>query len=289
MKKIWLNNKLVNDNQAKVSIWDRGFLYGDGVYETVRVYDGKIFRAEGHWKRLDHSLQGIRLKVPWSHSYLTNACLKTVRGNRLKECLVRVTISRGIGELGYDPSTCGKPTLVVLALPVRSDLSQLWKKGVKIAIVKVRRNHPYALNPAIKSTNCLNGIFAKMDSLKKGAFEGVFLNLDGFLAEGTISNIFIVKGGILKTPALQDGLLDGVTRGGVIETASKYGIKILQTHIKPFEVLSTDEAFLTSTTMEVMPVVKVDKKAIGNGTPGHLTLFLQRRFRELVQKELNLG
>lgn len=286
MRKIWLNTKLVSEPEAKVSVWDRGFLYGDGVYETVRVYDGKIFRAAEHWKRLDHSLAGIHLKIPWSHGFLTRAALSTLKANRLKECLVRVTISRGVGELGYDPSTCKKPTLAVLALPVRKDLIELWQKGVKIAIVKVRRNHPASLNPAIKSTNCLNGIFAKMESLKKGAFEGLFLNLDGHLAEGTISNIFIVKSGILKTPALDCGLLDGVTRGAVIETAKKSDFQVFETRIKPFELFEADEAFLTSTTMELMPVIQVDRKKIGSGQPGPVTKFLHEQFRELLRKEL---
>lgn len=287
-KKIWFNSKIVPDSKAKVSIWDRGFLYGDGVYETVRVYEGKIFRAEGHWKRLDNSLRGIQLKIPWSHSYLTRACLSTIRANRLKECLVRVTISRGVGKLGYDPATCKKPTLVILALPVRSDLDELWSNGVKVEIVNVRRNHQKSLNPALKTTNCLNGILAKMESLKKGAFEGVFLNLDGYLAEGTISNIFIVKNGIVKTPVLECGLLDGVTHSAAIECAKKVNVKVLETKIKPFEVYNADEVFLTSTTMELMPVVQVNGKKIGNGRPGTLTKFLHKEFRKLLKKELKI-
>lgn len=288
MQKIWLNNKIVPNKDANISIWDRGFLYGDGVYETVRVYGYKIFRAEKHWKRLAQSLKGIHLSIPWSYSYLTRACVETVRANRLKECLVRVTISRGSGELGYDPSTCKKPTLVIFALPVRNDLSQLWEKGVKVAVAKIRRNHPRSLDPAIKSTNCLNGILAKMDSLKKNAFEGVFLNLDGYLAEGTISNISVIKEGVIKTPPLKCGILDGVTRSAMIEISKQEKIKVRETYIKYHELLAADEVFLTSTTMEVMPVTNVDGKRIGDGTPGAITRILQEKMKHLIQEELDL-
>lgn len=287
-KKIWLNNKIVSESQAKVSVWDRGFLYGDGVYETLRVYQGKIFRAKEHWKRLNHSLEGLRLKIPWTAQKLTEFCTKTARANRLQECLIRVTITRGVGELGYDPATCKKPTLAILAVPVRSDLEELWKKGVKISIAKTCRNHPKTLNPSVKSINCLNGIFAKMESLKKNAFEGLFLNLDGYLAEGTISNIFLIKSGILKTPSLDCGILNGVTRNAVIETAKNSDFQVLETRIKPFELFEADESFLTSTTMELMPVVQVDNKKIGSGKPGPITKFLHVKFRELLSKELKL-
>lgn len=288
MKKIWLNNKLVPESHAKISILDRGFLYGDGAYETVHVYQRKIFRAEQHWKRLDHSLKGIQLKISWSHNYLTRACMSIIRANKVEEGLVRVTISRGMGKLGYDPATCKKPTLVVLSTPVRSDLEQLWRNGVKIALVGVRRNHLKSLSPALKTTSCLNGILAKIESLKTDAFEGILMNLEGYLAEGTISNIFVVKSGILKTPALECGLLDGVTRAAVIEVARKAKVKVVETRVKPAELFNADEAFLTSSTMETMPIVKVNGKPIGSGKPGALTNFLHDKFRELLRKELKL-
>ena len=281
MKKIWLHNKLVPAAQAKVSVLDRGFLYGDGVYEAVRVYQGKIFRAHHHWKRLAGSLKAIHMKIPWSGDYLTKACLATAKANGLPEALVRVTLSRGEGDLGYDPRTARHPTLTVIATPIRSDMAQLWKNGVKVKIVKVRRNHVKSLNPAIKHTNALNGILAKIEALKSGAFEGVFLNLDGNLAEGTISNIFIVKAGRIKTPSLDCGILDGVTRRSVIELARKNGIKLFETRILLKELLAADEVFLTSTTMEVMPVT-------GIGAPGPVTRLLQASLRDLIAKELRL-
>ena len=288
MKKIFLHNKLVPLSRAKVSVLDRGFLYGDGVYEAVRVYRNKIFRAEQHWKRLDGSLRSLRLKAPWSRRQLTRACLATARANGLSEALVRVTISRGVGELGYDPSTCGRPTLTVIATPIKKNLPALWEHGVKADIVSIRRNHVLCLDPAIKHTNSLNGILAKMEAMRNGAFEGIFLNLDGFLAEGTISNVFIVRRGGIKTPSLDCGILDGVTRDAVIQVARKSGIKVSETHILPGEVTGADEVFLTSTTMEVMPVVCVSKHKIGNGNPCPVTRLLQRRLRALIATELNI-
>ncbi len=287
--KIWLNNKLVTDSRARISVWDRGFLYGDGVYEAVRVYEGKIFRADAHWKRLDHSLRGLAFKIPWSHASLTRACQAVLKANKLKECLLRVTISRGVGDqMGYDPSSCKNPTLTVLPSHIRSDQNMLWEKGVKVAIVGVRRNSVKSLTPAVKHTNCLNGILAKIESLKAGAFEGVFLNLNDDVVEGTISNIFAVKDGLIKTPALECGLLDGVTRAAILEVAKKEDIPAIETHLKAFEIYEADEVFLTSTTMEAMPVVQADNKKIGAGVPGPITTRIRMAVRRLIQKELNL-
>lgn len=287
-KNIWLNHKLVSEKEAKVSVFDRGFLYGDGVYETVRVYDGKIFRSEEHWKRLDHSLKGVRIRNPWTRSYLNDACRSVIRASGLNECLLRITLTRGVGVVGYDPHTCKSPTLVLFAAPIRKDLPELWKNGVRIAFARVRRNHPNSLNPAFKVTNCLNGILAKMETLEKGAFEGIFLNLDGHVAEGTISNLFIIKNGVVKTPHLNCGILDGVTRSAVIEVAKDAKIPVRETHLDTKEVLSADEVFLTSTTMEVMPVVRVEKSKIGDGKPGNLSQILHAKFRDLLKKELRL-
>ncbi len=288
MKKIWINHQLLPTNQAKVSALDRGFLYGDGVYEAVRVYQGKIFRGDGHWKRLAGSLKAVHMRVPWTGKFLTDACLKTAKANGMKEALVRVTISRGVGEIGYDPRTAIHPTLTVMATPVRADLPELWKKGVKIAVVKIRRNHVLSLNPAIKHTNALNGILAKIEALKVGAFEGVFLNLDGFVAEGTISNIFLIKNGIVKTPALSCGILDGVTRRAILEVARGCGLRVAETDIPEIDLYRADEIFLTSTTMEAMPVVRIQKRKVGSGRPGPVTALIQKKFRGLLRKELGI-
>ncbi len=288
MNRIYLNKKIVPENKALVSVLDRGFLYGDGVYETLRAYKGKLFRPERHWQRLDHSLKSIYMQIPWSHAELTRACEKTVRANPHQECLVRLTISRGVGKVGYDPASCKKPTLVIFSLPVRNDMPELWRKGVSVAVAKVRRNHPLTLNPAIKCSNCLNGILAKIESLKSGAFEGIFFNLDGSLAEGTISNVFLIKNGVLKTPALDCGLLDGVTRSLVIEAAHNLKVPVRQTKIRGSEIYAADELFLTSTTMEILGVVAADKKKIGGGTPGPISQKLHAEVRQIIQRELKL-
>ncbi|OGR88813.1 MAG: hypothetical protein A3A86_07585 [Elusimicrobia bacterium RIFCSPLOWO2_01_FULL_60_11] len=286
--RIWLQNKIVPERLAKVSVLDRGFLYGDGVYEAVRVYEGRIFRAEHHWKRLDGSLGSIHMRIPWSHSHLTAACLATARANGLSEALVRVTLSRGQGEVGYDPRSAKRPTLTVIASPIRKDLPRLWRSGVKIAVVNIRRNPMRSLSPAIKHTNALNGILAKIEALKTGAFEGVFLNLEGFVAEGTISNIFMVKRGVVKTPSLDCGILEGVTRRSVLELARKDRVRVVESRIPLKELLAADEVFLTSTTMEVMPVARIVPGRASPRTPGPVTRLLQKSLRELIAKELRL-
>ena len=240
--------------------WIVGSSMGMGSYEAVRLYAGKIFRSEAHWKRLDHSLKSIALKIPWTHSQLTQACQRTAAGNHLREALVRVTISRGAGPLGYDPRTCKHPTMTVVAQPIRSSLSMEWGKGVSAAMVQVRRNSCQSLSPAIKHTNGLNAILAKIESLKTKAFEGIFLNLEGYVTEGTISNVMLLKKGILKTPTLQSGILEGVTRKTVLEVAKKMKVPVQEKLIRPKELLNADEVFLTSTTLELMPVIKIDKK-----------------------------
>ena len=287
-KFIWLNTKILPAEKAKISVLDRGFLYGDGVYETVRLYSGHIFRAEQHWKRLDNSLKGISLPIPWAPSQITNAILKTVKKNKTPECLARITISRGVGEIGYDPTTSKKPTGMVLTSPIRPDLPKLSRTGVKIIFASVRRNHPRSLNPALKHTNCLNGILAKMEALKESAFEAVFLNLEGEIAEGTISNFFLIKNGTIKTPRLGCGILEGVTRGATLEVAKKEGFDIKETSLSLADAERADEMFITSTTMEVMPVVQAGSKKVGKGLPGPITRQLQEKLRFLIQSELKL-
>ncbi|OGR82314.1 MAG: hypothetical protein A2902_00935 [Elusimicrobia bacterium RIFCSPLOWO2_01_FULL_64_13] len=289
MNRICLNGAILPESRAKVSAMDRGFLYGDGAYEAVRVYRGRIFRADRHWRRLSRSLAALRIRVPWNGARLTKLCLATARANGLADALVRATITRGKSPLGYDPRSAKKPTLAIAASPIRNDLPELWRRGVAAAVVKIRRNPPASLDPAVKHTNSLNGILAKMESLEAGAFEGIFLNLDGFVAEGTISNLFAVRDGRLRTPSLDSGILDGVTRRAVLEIARRARIPCREARMRPEEIFRADEIFLTSTTMEVMPVVRVGRRRIGPGVPGPVTRSLQTLFRELVNKELGLG
>lgn len=286
---VWLNNKILPLEKAKISVMDRGYLYGDGVYEAVRVYEGKIFRAEHHWRRLDASAKALAIKIPWPHAVRTDACQKIIRANKLQNALLRLTVSRGVGTMGYDPSSAKHPTGTVVSSQVRSDLRNLWEKGVKVAIVHVRRNPIESLSPLIKHTNCINGILAKMEALKEKAFEGIFLNMRGYLTEGTISNLFLIKNKTIYTPELECGLLSGVTRSVMIDCAKQSGFHVKETQLRPEALLQADEAFLTSTTMEAMPIVKVSAHKIGAGRPGTITKILHRAFRQFVCRELRLS
>lgn len=296
--KAFLNNRLLDEKDARVSVFDRGFLYGDGVYETVRAYQCRIFRWDEHDRRLRQSARRIALKCPWSSAYLQQAIQKTLRANGRPDASVRITISRGPGPLGLDPRTCPRPTLALLLHPDRP-LEKLWKAGVSIGIVRVRRNHPACLDPRIKSNNSLNAILAKMEAQRMGVFEGVLTNLSGDLTEGTISNLFFIRRGCLYTPSPSCGLLEGITRGSILRVAREAGLGVREGRYKPQELKRADEVFLSSTTLEVAPVVScalrrlrpggaVRRFAIADGRPGVVTLDLHRRLRSFIAKELDI-
>ncbi len=283
----YVNGKLIQREKAVISIDDHGFLYGDGIYETLRVYNRRPFQLKEHLKRLQHSAQGIGLKLPLSLAGLGRALEKTVRANHHKESVVRLTVSRGPGAYGFDPRLCKKPTLVIVSYPFTPYPSALHEKGIIIAVVPIRRNHPVSLPPHVKSTSCMNGILAKHESIRLGAFEGVMLTQDGYLAEGTVSNIFLIKNGILKTPVLEGTLLAGVTRDFVLKLAKRWGIKFKETRLRLADIIGADELFLSNTTMEVMPIQKVviqtkagDRpRTLRKKAPGPLTSRLMRAFR----------
>lgn len=281
---VFLNGRFVPENEATVSVMDHGFLYGDGVYETLRVYDGCVFSLDRHLRRLARSARGIRLRVPMSGPALARAIRRTVRLNGHREAVVRVTITRGPGPLGFDPRPCRHPTVVVQSRLFRPYPERFYRRGIAAAIVSVRRNSPASLPPEVKSTSCLNGILAKAEAIRLGADEGIMLSLDGSVAEGTVSNVFLVKGNRLKTPRLEGNLLAGVTREWVLRLARRSGLECFEDKIRWKDLLSADEVFLTNTTMEVMPVTRlvvsgppVRRFRIGAGTVGPLS----RRLREL--------
>lgn len=282
--KIFLDGRLVNAKNARVSVYDHGFLYGDGIYETVHAYRYKTFHWPEHDRRLRESARRIRLKCPWSSAYLLQAIQKVLRANRQPNASVRITVSRGPGPLGLDPSVCPKPTLVMLLHPERP-LAKIWREGVSIGIPRIRRNHPACLDPQIKSNNSLNTILAKTEAKAMGVFEAVLLNLDGHLTEGTTSNIFLVKNREIFTPALSCGLLEGVTRGIVMRLARRAGYKVREGRYTLRDLRKADEIFLTSTTLEIVPVIKVVHWVGGLPTvswkakAGPLTRHLQARFR----------
>jgi branched-chain amino acid aminotransferase len=285
--KVWLNSRLVDAQNARVSVFDHGFLYGDGIYETIHAYQYKVSHWESHYKRLLNSARRIELRCPWSSRTLLDRVLKVLKANHAPDASVRITIARGPGPLGLDPTVCLSPTLVMLIHPKR-DVERYWKTGISIGITKIRRNPPQSLDPQIKSNNSLNTILAKMEGMKMGVFEAVLTNLEGYLTEGTTSNIFFVKKGEIYTPALACGLLAGITREAVLKIAHRNGIRTHEGRYTPKVLRHADEVFLTSTTLEIVPVITVkivgDRRAhrIGNGRPGPVTQRLHALFRRTL-------
>lgn len=283
---VYINDRFVPREEAYISVFDHGYLYGDGIYETLRAYNGVIFLLDRHLDRLKKSADAISLGLPMQLDEIGAALAETVRVNGLDDAYVRIQISRGPGDIGLDPGLCPVPTMVIIAKPFQGYPAEYYEKGVALTVVKTRRNHPLALDPSIKATNFLNNILAKIESLNAGAYEGIMLNWEGYIAEGTISNIFWVKDGILHTPSLGVGILEGVTRGLVLDLAQRGGIPIKQGAFPREFLYEADECFITNTTVEVMPVATVDGKKIGAGTPGPVTMGLMMSYKNEVRKNV---
>jgi len=279
---VYLDGHFVPKDKALVSVFDHGFLYGDGIYETMRAYNGKLFLMKKHLSRLQHSARSISLKLPLSLEQIKDALNESLRVNKLLDAYVRLHISRGPGEIGLDPALCIAPTMVIVAKPFHDYPAEQYSRGVRVAMVKTRRNHPDALDPSIKGTNFLNNILAKIEAIKAGAYEGIMLNWEGYVAEGTISNIFMVKKGVLYTPAVKTGILEGVTRDLVLRLAGKKKLLIKEALLRPQAFYAADECFITNTTMEIMPITTIDKKKIGIGKPGPITAMLQQSYKKEV-------
>jgi branched-chain amino acid aminotransferase len=280
---VYVNGKFLSKDDAKVSVFDHGFLYGDGIYETMRAYRGKIFFLGRHLARLKQSADAISLALPLPLDKIGEALNEALTVNKLNEAYVRIQISRGDGEIGLDPALCPAPTMVIMTRPFKDYPPELYSKGVAVAVVQTRRNHPLALDPAIKGTNFLNNILAKIESLKSGAYEGIMLNWKGYVAEGTISNIFTVKKGVLQTPDLETGILEGITRDLVLHLARKEKIPEQELLMRPKDLLKADECFITNTTIEVLPVTAIDGHQVGDGRPGPITERLMQAYRTEVQ------
>jgi branched-chain amino acid aminotransferase len=276
---VYLNGRLVPAKEALVSVFDHGFLYGDGIYETMRVYDGVVFMLDGHLRRLHRSASMIGLTIPLDTDSLKNSIYETLLANSLKNAYVRLTISRGHGSIGLDPDLCSKPTTVIIAEEMREYPKAFYEKGIGLIIPETKRNLREALNPQIKSLNFLNNILAKIEAKKRNAYEAVMLNVYGKLTEGTTSNVFFYKEGILCTPSLECGILDGITREVVIDLAIREGIGVKEGEFTKEDLYAAAEVFITSTTIEVMPVSKVDdqKYAVGN-----ITKLLRKAYRDEV-------
>jgi branched-chain amino acid aminotransferase len=282
----YLNGRFVPTDEAKVSVFDHGFLYGDGVYETMRSYGGKIFLLGRHLSRLKQSADAVSLPLPLPLEKIGEALQESLTVNKLREAYLRIQISRGPGEIGLDPALCPAPTLVILVKPFKDYPPALYENGVNVAVVGTRRNHPLALNPAIKSTNFLNNILAKIESLKVGAYEGIMLNWKGYVAEGTISNIFAVRKQVLVTPSLDTGILDGITRDLVLFLAKKSKVSVREELLRSRDLAKADECFITNTTVEIMPVTSIDGKPVGTGSPGPITRNLLSAYRNEVQRNV---
>ena len=283
--KIYLNGKLVDEKDARLSVFDHGLLYGDGVFEGIRSYNGVVFKLKEHIDRLYESAHTIMLKIPLSKAQMIEAVINTLRANKLKDAYIRLVITRGEGDLGLDPRKCLKPTIFIITHKIELYPEKYYKEGLKIVTVPTTRNLPEALNPQIKSLNYLNNILAKIEAINAGVEEAIMLNVHGYVAECTGDNIFIVKKGCLLTPPVYIGALKGITRGTVIGLARKAGVSVKEDVLTRHDLFNADECFLTGTAAEIIPVVKIDSRIIGDGKPGKMTLKLLADFRKLAKTD----
>jgi branched-chain amino acid aminotransferase len=276
--KVWLNGKLVDREDAKISVFDHGLLYGDGVFEGIRSYGGKVFRLKEHIRRLFDSANGIRLEIPLAADELAKAIADTLQANGLKDAYIRVVVTRGVGTLGLDPNRCQSPTVFIITDKIELYPPKLYENGLEIITAATMRNHPNAVNPRLKSLNYLNNILAKIEAIDAGTLEAVMLNHQGFVAECTGDNLFIVRDGVLFTPPIAAGILEGITRDEIIAIAEDFGIKVREENLTRHDLYVANECFLTGTAAEVVPVVRIDKRTIGDGHPGPVTKRLLEEF-----------
>ena len=284
MTKIYINGKLYDKNDAKISVYDHGLLYGDGVFEGIRVYNGKVFRLKEHIDRLYESALSIWLEIPLTREQMTEAVNHTVKLNSKKEGYIRLVVTRGAGSLGLDPRKTTDPQVIIIVDDISLYPTELYEHGLEIVTAATIRNHPNAVNPRIKSLNYLNNILAKIEGIRAGCVEALMLNHKGEVSECTGDNIFLAKRGVLFTPTIDAGILEGVTRNAVIELARAANVTVRETALLRHDVFIADECFLTGTAAEVIPVVKCDGRVIGTGKPGPITRMLRERFHELTRE-----
>lgn len=282
---VYLNGKFVPEEEGKISIFDHGLLYGDGVFEGLRSYNGKIFKLDEHLERLYRSGKAIALEIPLKFEELKKAVIETVRINNLRDSYIRIVVTRGVGDLGLDPRKCKTPTIFIIASSIQLYPESLYEKGIDLVTVATRRNLNEALNPAIKSLNYLNNILAKIEANNAGATEGLILNQFGYVSECTGENIFIVKKDNLITPPISAGALEGITRKVVMEIGENIGLKVKEENLTRYDIYTSDECFLTGTAAEIVPVVRVDNRIIGDGKPGKITLKIRREFQIITELE----
>lgn len=279
---IYLGGEFVNKNEAVVSVYDHGFLYGDGVFEGIRVYEGNIFKLDEHLGRLYDSAKSIMLDIPYEKEELAEIIAETVRKNELQTAYIRVVISRGSGNLGLDPVSCSNPRVVVIAEALALFPKELYERGVRLASVSSRRNRPDVLPPQVKSLNYLNNILVKMEANQIGVDEALMLNDQGYVTEGSADNIFIVKKGTIYTPPTYLGALEGITRNAIIDLARQTGYEVKEQPFTRHDVYVADEVFLTGTAAEVIAAVEVDQRRVGDGKPGVVTNHLLSEYRKVT-------
>lgn len=280
--KIWLDETLVDEKDAKISVFDHGLLYGDGVFEGIRFYNGRVFRLEEHIRRLFDSARAIVLQMPWTLEQVMQFTVDTIKANELKDGYVRLVVTRGTGGLGLNPYLCDKPSMFIIASTISLYPEEYYSHGLAIITCATRRPAPAALMPQVKSLNYLNNVMAKVEAIQAGAMEAVMLNEQGYVSECTGDNIFLLKDGTLLTPPVADGALDGVTRRVILELADKLGIPWKEQTMTRYDIFIADECFLTGTAAEVIPVIELDRRPIGDGKPGPWTGKLIEAFRALA-------
>jgi branched-chain amino acid aminotransferase len=281
--KIYIDGKYYDQRNARISVFDHGLLYGDGIFEGIRAYNGRVFKLKEHIDRLFYSAKSILLTLPMAHADIMAAIVETCRRNRLRDGYIRLVVTRGPGTLGLNPNRCKNPSVIIIAGKIQLYPEELYQRGMDIITVPTTRNLHSALNPAIKSLNYLNNILAKIEANNAGCEEAIMLNAEGFVAECTGDNIFIVKEGHLLTPPLSAGALYGITRRVVMELAAESGLKVSEPNLTRYDLFNADECFLTGTGAEVVPVVKIDGRVIGTGKPGPVTKNLVAQYHALTK------
>jgi len=282
--KVYINGKFFTKEDARISVFDHGFLYGDGAFEGIRSYDGSVFKLKEHLDRLFETMHTLLIQSPLDKKGMEKAVVDTLKENKLKDAYIRLIVTRGDGDLGLDPRKCrGKANVVIITDKITLYPQELYKKGMEIITVPTLRNHPEALNPQLKSLNYLNNILAKIEANNSGYSEAIMMDISGYVAECTGDNIFILKNGVLSTPI--QGRLKGITRDTVLELARKNGIETNEAWLTRHEIFVAEECFLTGTAAEIIPVVKVDGRAIGDGLPGKTTLKLIKMFKDITRKQ----
>jgi branched-chain amino acid aminotransferase len=283
--KIYIDGRFYSEHDAKISVFDHGVLYGDGVFEGIRFYNGRVFRLKEHVDRLFASAQAILLTIPMTKDEVIEATLKTCRLNKLKDGYIRLVVTRGVGYLGLSPYKCKKASVFIIAATIELYPEAVYRNGLKVATTGTMRTPSNVLSPAVKSLNYLNNIMAKVEAIQAGAEEGLMLNGQGNVAECTGDNVFIIKHGALITPPISAGALDGITRRAVMALAVEAGLPVREENLTRYDIYTADECFLTGTAAEVVPVAQLDGRPIGATRPGPVTLDLMRRYRELTARE----